>query len=180
MPMNIIYRVNAGQIPKSHWVQQPEQGGRIIGEACHFIDTISFLCGALPVEVFAHSVSSANLELSNNDNVTINLKFSDGSIGTIVYTSAGDSSMPKEYCEIFCEGKSATMNNFKTVELFRGGKSKILKFDGDKGIRNEINETIIAVSAGKQMPITSEEIIAVTKTTFLAVDSIKTGKSYRI
>lgn len=180
MPMNMIYRVNAGQIPKNHWVQQPEQGGRIIGEACHFIDTLSFLCNSLPVEVFAQSVSSPSSELSNNDNVSINIKFADGSIGTIIYTSAGDSSLPKEYCEVFCEGKSATMNNFKEVILYRNSKSKILKFDGDKGIRKEIKFVVDAIKNGTQMPITPEELFATTKTTFLAIESLKSNKPLRI
>lgn len=180
MPMNMIYRVNAGQIPKNHWVQQPEQGGRIIGEACHFIDTLSFLCNSLPVEVFAQSVSSPSSELSNNDNVSINIKFADGSIGTIIYSSAGDSSLPKEYCEVFSEGKSATMNNFKEVILYRNNRSKILKLDGDKGIRNEIKLVVDAIKNGTQMPISPEELFATTKTTFLAIESLKSNKPLRI
>lgn len=180
MPMNITYRVNAGQIPKTHWVQFPEQGGRIIGEVCHFIDTLTFLIGSLPVEVYAKSVSSTSPDLSCADNVSIMLSYSDGSIGTIIYSSAGDSSMSKEYCEVFCEGKSAIMNNFKTVQLFRGGKVKTMQFDGSKGIDNEINNTINAIREGKPMLITPEEIFSTTLATIFAVQSIKTGQLFRI
>jgi hypothetical protein len=88
----------------------------------------------------------------------------------------GDSSMPKEYFEVFCEGKSAIMDNFKTVKLFRGGKESSYKFDGDKGIENEINEVIKAVKTGKPMPININSIIATTKATFAAVESLKTGE----
>jgi predicted dehydrogenase len=180
MPLNMIYRVNAGQIPKNHWVQQPEQGGRIIGEACHFVDTLTFICGALPTEIYAQSVSSVFAELANNDNVNLNLKFADGSIGTIIYTSGGDSSMPKEYFECFGEGKSAVMNNFKEVLLFRGGKSKSIKFDGEKGIRNEIRLTVEAVKKGLPMPISPEELFSATKATFLSIESIKSGNKYSL
>ncbi len=175
-PMNMIYRVNAGAIPKDHWVQLPENGGRIIGEVCHFIDTMSFISSSLPKEVFAISTSTSRTDFSNFDNVSINIKFLDGSVGTIIYSSMGDSSMPKEYFEVFCEGKSAIMDNFKTVKLFRGGKESSYKFDGDKGIENEINEVIKAVKTGKPMPININSIIATTKATFAAVESLKTGE----
>ena len=175
----MIYRVNAGQIPKNHWVQMPEHGGRIIGEACHFIDTLTFLCDSLPIEIYAQSTSPASSEIANFDNVTINLKFADGSIGTIIYTSAGDSSMPKEYCEIFSEGKSAIMDNFSSISLFRAGKIKQMKFDGEKGIKNEIKQTMQSIQNGTQMPIKPDEIFATTRATFFAIDSIKTGKAIK-
>ncbi|OGU58503.1 MAG: hypothetical protein A2X64_01270 [Ignavibacteria bacterium GWF2_33_9] len=180
MPLNMIYRVNAGQIPKNHWVHLPEQGGRIIGEVCHFVDTLTFLAGSLPVEVFAFSSSAANQEISNFDNVSINLKFADGSIGTIIYTSTGDSGLPKEYCEVYAEGKTAIMNNFSSVQLFRAGKEKVLKFDGEKGIKNEIAKTCEAAKNGKNMPISPEEIFTTTRATFLAIESLKKGEPYKV
>lgn len=175
-PMNIIYRVNAGYIPKSSWIQQAEHGGRIIGEVCHFIDTLLFLTKAKPIEVFAYNVSSMQSDFSNNDNLSIVIKFSDGSVGTIIYTSAGDSSLPKEYCEIYCQGKVAIMDNFTKVYFYVGGKKRELKFDGEKGIKREIKTVIEAKKLGKEMPISFDEIYSTTKATFLILDSLKQGK----
>ncbi|MGB9701403.1 MAG: bi-domain-containing oxidoreductase [Candidatus Kapaibacteriota bacterium] len=175
-PMNIIYRVNAGFIPKSSWIQQPEQGGRIIGEVCHFIDTLIFLTKSKPAELYAYNISSSQTELSNNDNLSIIIKFADGSVGTIIYTSAGDSSLPKEYCEIFCQSKVAIMDNFTKVRFYQGGKVKEMNFDGEKGIKREVQTVIQAKKLGKQMPIPFEDIYITTKATFLILDSLKQGK----
>jgi len=175
-PMNIIYRVNAGLLPKDHWVQLPENGGRIIGEVCHFIDTINYLTESLPTSVFAYSASTHKTEYSNFDNVSIVIKYLDGSIGTIVYSSMGDNAMPKEYCEIFCESKSAIMDNFKTVKFYRAGKEYSHSFDGDKGIKTEIEEVIKSLKNGEPFPIEFNSIVATTKTTFAAVESLKIGE----
>ncbi len=178
--MTIIYRVNAGFIPKTHWVQFKEQGGRIIGEVCHFIDTMVFLTKAKPVRIYAECTSSTNNDVINEDNVSINIKFSDGSIGTILYFANGDSSVAKEYCEVYCERSTAIMNNFESVSLFKAGKSKIVKSDGKKGIEEEVLQTISSIKKGKNMPIEFDELIAVTKATFAAVDSLKSGNIVQI
>lgn len=179
-PMNIIYRVNAGLLPKDHWVQLPENGGRIIGEVCHFIDTMNYLTESLPASVFAYSASTHKTDYSNFDNISIVVKYLDGSIGTIVYSSMGDSAMPKEYCEIFCEGKSAIMDNFRLVKFYRAGKEYTHSFDGDKGIRTEIEEVIESLRNGKPFPIEFNSIVATTKTTFAAVESLKIGEPIEI
>ena len=87
--MNI--RVNAGFIPKEHWVQQKEiGGGRIIGEICHFIDLMQFFTGADPIRVFAESINSTNERHVNDDNISIVIKFNDGSVGNINYVANGE------------------------------------------------------------------------------------------
>lgn len=176
-PMNIIYRVNAGLLPKDHWVQLPENGGRIIGEVCHFIDTMNYITESLPTNVFAYSASTNKNEYSNMDNVSIVIKYRDGSIGTVIYSSMGDTAMSKEYCEIYCEGKSAIMDNFKTVKFYRAGKEYIHNYDGDKGIKAEINEVIESLRKDKPFPIPFHSIVATTKATFAAVESLKIGKA---
>ncbi len=170
-PLAITYRVNAGFIPNTVWVCQPEQGGRIIGEVCHFIDCMVYLTNAIPVKVYAQSVSSNNTKALNQDNVSIQIKFSDGSIGTVHYFSNGDSSYPKEYCECFAEQSIAIMNNFTSLELTRGGKTKKMNFDGKKGHKEEVEATINAIKQGKEMPIPFSDIYSITKATFLAVDN---------
>lgn len=175
-PMNIIYRVNAGLLPKDHWVQLPENGGRVVGEVCHFIDTMNYLTESLPTSVFAYSASTHKTDYSNFDNLAIVLKYLDGSVGTVVYSSMGDSAMPKEYCEIYCEGKSAIMDNFKTVKFYRAGKEYVHNYDGDKGIKSEIEEVIDCLQKGKSFPISFNSIVATTKATFAAIESLKIGK----
>ncbi len=179
-PMYISYRVNAGFIPKSHWTQAPGQGGRIIGEACHFIDTMAFLTGALPVSVYAEAFSASNAEATNHDNVAITIKFSDGSIGVVHYLACGDSSVPKELCEVHCERSSAVMNNFSTVTLHRAGKTKTLNFNGKKGIAEEVAATIEAFKNGGGMPVPFEVLHAVTLATFAANESLGSGIPVRL
>ena len=174
-PMTMLYRVNAGAIPRTSWIQDPAQGGRIIGEGCHFIDCMAYICGALPVSVFAETVSAPNREVLNHDLVTITVKFADGSIGTLHYFANGDGSVGKEYCEAYCENSTAIMDNFTKLHLHRGKKLKTLTFDGAKGHKEEIAATLAAVKSGKPMPISYDEIRGVTLATFAAEESLSTG-----
>jgi len=178
--MLMNYRVNAGFIPKSHWIYEPSQGGRIIGEVCHFIDTMCYLTNSLPVRVFAQAISSDNSAVENYDNVILNIKFADGSIGTISYLANGDGSLDKEYFEVHCERKSAVMNNFDSVELYANGKKQSLKFDGKKGIIEEVEMTINSIMNRKNSPIDADTLFAVTRATFLSIESLKTGQSIEI
>ncbi|MFC2130912.1 Gfo/Idh/MocA family oxidoreductase, partial [Bacteroidota bacterium] len=174
-PMSILYRVNAGYIPKGHWAQRPEQGGRIIGEGCHFIDCMVYLTGALPVSIYAVTLSAADNEMKNRDNVVITIKFSDGSVGTVQYLANGDKGLAKEYCEAFCEGSTAIMNDFRTLELYRNAKLTKKTYDGRKGHREEVIAVIDAIKQGKGMPISYEVLRAVTMATFAAEESMDDG-----
>lgn len=177
-PMAINYRVNAGYIPKDHWIHS--QGGRIIGEVCHFIDCMIFLTSSLPARVFAETISSSGHGYTNRDTTNIMLKFSDGSIGTISYLANGGASMPKEFCEVFCEGVSAVMNDFRIVEIFRKAGSKKYNFDGSKGHKEEVLETIKSLREGTNMPIPYNEISHNTLTTFAILDSLETGNTVEL
>ena len=92
--MIVHYRVNAGYLPLNHWTQDLEQGGgRIIGEACHFIDLITFLVGDPPLAVSTSGLPDT--QRYREDNVLITLQFPDGSIGTVSYLANGDKAYPK-------------------------------------------------------------------------------------
>jgi polar amino acid transport system substrate-binding protein len=179
-PMSILYRVNAGAVPLQSWVQSPEQGGRIIGEVCHFIDCMVFLTGSLPVRVFAEAVSSANVQTHRHDTVSISLKFADGSIGTVLYFANGDSSIPKEYCEVFSGGKTAQMHNFERCSFASGKKTSEKTFDGTKGHKEEIHAFVQAIMQGTASPIPYEQIRAVTLATFAAEESLSSGDMVRL
>ena len=105
----------------------------------------------------------------------ITIKFADGSVGVLEYFANGDPAVAKEFCQVFCENKVAVMNNFKTVELTLGKKTKTLNFDGSKGQREEVAATIEAIKSGKEMPISYKQIRGVTLATFAAEESMATG-----
>ena len=178
LPLVMHYRVNAGSIPKDIWLQDPDVGGgRMVGEGCHFIDFMSYVCGAPVVKVQAMCIATANGAETPEDSTSINLQFADGSVGTLEYVALGDTTLPKEWCEIHGEGSTATMDNFcKTVCSGKLGKRK-LKGKQQKGFAEELAATVAAVKDGKPMPITFEEILNVTKTTFAALKALKSGQT---
>lgn len=170
------FRVNAGFIPKDNWYQAEEQGGRIIGEGGHFIDTMQFLTDAFPVQVFAVAAADPGNRY-NQDNVNLTITFSDGSIGTISYVANGATSLEKEYLEVFGEGKSAVMNNFKRVDFYRGRKSWKKKFSGEKGHAAEMDAVAKALKGGKPAPIAADSLLATSYATLAAVESLMQKRS---
>lgn len=116
-PKSIIMTVNAGQIPSDHWAQDPMQGGgRIIGEACHFIDLAHHLVGAKCVHSYALATEQPKSDNKLFDTATINLSFSDGSTATIHYLANGHKSFSKERIEVFTNGRILRLDNFRTIE----------------------------------------------------------------
>lgn len=176
-PLVMMYRVNAGFIPVENWIQAESQGGRIIGEGCHFIDCMQFLTGARPTSVYAAAIGSQNAQVRNADSVSITIRFSDGSVGTLLYLANGDPSIPKEFMEVHGAGRSAIMDNFRQVTLARGRKSKVEKLDGDKGHAEEVQQTLAAMKEGKPMPISFESLYDTTRVTFAALESLATGQA---
>src|ERR1700731_3502400 len=145
-PLALHYRVNAGFIPADHWLNDPEQGGgRVIGEVCHFVDFLTFLVGAAPIEVEAHSL--ANPGKYSNDNVISSLRFADGSQGTISYLANGDKSYSKERVEVFGGGAVAVLEDFRRLELVGGGRKQVFRslLRQDKGHRAEWETFVAAV-----------------------------------
>ncbi|HUM27095.1 MAG TPA: bi-domain-containing oxidoreductase [Anaerolineales bacterium] len=178
-PKHLHYRVNAGFIPANHWTQDEAiGGGRIIGEACHFIDTLTFLVGALPVKVSAQALP--NNGKYREDNVSMTFTFADGSIGVVDYLANGDKSMPKERLEVFCGGMVAVLDDYVSLNVVKDGKRKEEKGAQDKGWRGEMAAFAEAVQGKGEVPIPYGQIIAVTKSTFAAVESIRSGNPVEI
>ena len=173
------YRVNAGYIPLNHWTQDPILGGgRIIGEACHFIDLITFLVGAAPVKVSAHALTDNGKY--REDNVSMTFTFPDGSIGVVDYLANGDKSFPKERLEVFCEGKIAILDDYVKLETIENGRRKTEGGAQDKGWRSEMSVFAGAIKSGVGAPIPYEQLIGVTKSTFAAVESLRTQSSVKV
>ena len=170
-PFFIHYRVNAGYLPLGHWTQDPEQGGgRIIGEACHFVDFLTFLTGSAPVSVSAFALPDNGKY--RQDNVTMTFTFADGSIGVVDYLANGDRSVSKERVEVFSAGKVAVLDDFRTLELVQDGKRKVARGAQDKGWSNEWKAFALAIREGGQPPILYEHLFGVTQATFAAVESL--------
>jgi predicted dehydrogenase len=175
-PMAMIYRVNAGAIPADNWIQDPAiGGGRIVGEGCHFIDFLTFLCGALPVSVHAAAIPDPQ---GLNDTVSINLSFADGSIGTVCYFANGSKELPKEYVEVYQAGRTGVLRDFKALELFNSGKPSGRKLlNQDKGQRDMVREFLARVRDGGKPPISLPEIVAVTRASFAVRHSLATRQA---
>jgi predicted dehydrogenase len=176
-PLVMNYRVNAGFFPSSHWIQDPEQGGgRIIGEACHFIDLMTFLCGSDPVQVFATAIPDVGRY--RFDNAILQLTFANGSAGVITYVANGSNSFPKERLEVFAQGRVAVLDNFRKLELISSdGKKKVKSaFSADKGHRAEWKALVDAVLNGRPSPIPFSQIVSTTLATFRLMDSLQSGK----
>jgi predicted dehydrogenase/threonine dehydrogenase-like Zn-dependent dehydrogenase len=166
-PLALHYRVNAGFLPADHWLNDPQQGGgRILGEVCHFVDFLSFLTGAPPVEVEARSLPNPGRYC--NDNVLCSLRFADGSQGTISYLANGDKSYSKERIEVFGGGSVAVLQDFRRLELVRGGKKRVFRslLRQDKGHRGEWEAFVKAIQAGAESPIPFREIVSTMLATF--------------
>lgn len=178
-PMHIHYRVNAGPIPLNHWTQDPNiGGGRIIGEGCHFVDFITFLVGAAPVSVSAYALPDHGKY--REDNVSMTFTFPDGSIGVVDYLANGDKSFPKERVEVFCGGQIAVLDDFVSLTTVKDGKKKEASGAQNKGWVDEWKVFATTIREGGEPPIPYEQLIGVTKATFAAVESIKSGQPVRI
>jgi predicted dehydrogenase/threonine dehydrogenase-like Zn-dependent dehydrogenase len=166
------YRVNAGYIPLNHWTQDPALGGgRIIGEACHFIDLITFLVGASPVSVSAHALPNAGKY--REDNVSMTFTFLDGSIGVVDYLANGDKSFPKERLEVFCEGMIAVLDDYVSLTTIKDGRKNVQSGAQDKGWKAEMTAFAKSIREGTEPPIPYEQLIGVTKSTFAVVEAIR-------
>ena len=159
-PCSFVMTVNAGMIPSDHWTHEPELGGgRIVGEACHFIDLLRFLA-ASPVQ----SWEKIEMDSANKDTVTLNLVFEDGSIGSIHYFANGHKSFPKERLEIFSSGSVLQLDNFRTLRGFGWpGFTKINLWKQDKGQAACAQAFARAIRSGTCNPIPIDEILEVSQ-----------------
>jgi polar amino acid transport system substrate-binding protein len=175
-PLSVIYRVNAGAIPPEHWTQDLEEGGgRVIGEVCHFVDLLQFLCGAKPIQVYALAGGKPEGNLVE-DNVTISIAFEDGSIGTIAYFSTGDKVIPKEYIEVYGAGKTFIIDDFRRARYASGGNVKTIRDRGqDRGQAGTLSAFVDQILGERPVPVPFDELVYTTLATFRVLDSIRTG-----
>lgn len=179
-PLVINYRVHAGFVPKTHWIHEASQGGRIIGEGCHFVDCMTFLTGSRPKTVFARALESRNVQAGIFDNVDAVITFDDGSVGNLLYLANGDSSVPKEYCEVYSGGRTAILENFDKVTYFANSRKRTRSYNGGKGHLEEMKDFVEVVRGQKEPSLTFESIYWTTRTTFDILKSLKDESVVRI
>lgn len=175
-PKMLVLRVNAGALPPESWLNTAEEGGgRILGEACHFVDLARMLVGA-PIR----SVQADAAAVSHGacDDLTITLSFSDGSLATIVYTAQGDSSFSKERFECFAGGTAVVIDNFLSLSVTENGRTKVEKatMGQDKGHRAELEAFVGAVTTGGPAPVDEAELVETSRATIAILDSLREGR----
>ena len=159
-PKSLVMTVNAGMIPVEHWTQDPEVGGgRIVGEACHFIDLLRFLTGS---RIASHHVTK--MDSQSGDSVTISLRFDDGSMGVVHYLANGSKAFPKERLEVFAAGRVLQLDNFRKLKGFGWpGFGKMNLWRQDKGQKACAVAFIKAIAQGGPAPIPFDEIVEVAR-----------------
>jgi predicted dehydrogenase/threonine dehydrogenase-like Zn-dependent dehydrogenase len=180
-PMSINYRINAGIIPLSVWIQDPlVGGGRIIGEVCHFIDTCSFLAGSRVVSVMANVVRSSDTSIPQEDNINILLNYANGCTAHIGYFAYGNKQLPKEFIEVFAHDTAMQLHDFRKLITFHGRKkTKLASSNQDKGFRTEF----AAFSEGirkHEPPIGYESLFNTSMTTFAILKAVISGSSVQV
>lgn len=173
-PMNVIATMNAGFIPANVWVHDMKVGGgRIIGEACHYIDLITFLAGSKVKSVCMNAMGENPEE--NTDNASILLKYENGSTGVINYFANGSKAYSKERVEVFSQERTLIMDNFRKTEGFGTKGFSKLKTSIDKGHKAQFTRLVQRTKQGGETLIPLDEIINTTQASFAAVESLKKG-----
>lgn len=169
-PLLLTYRVSAGSLPSSHWYHDRVQGGRLLGEVCHFIDTCSAIVDEEIVSVYAVSADDTELALAHD--LTVTVQFRDRSIATIVYASGGHSSTEKERLEVLGRGHTAVISDFRTTTI----DGKAARSSGqDKGHRAELEFFRRTIRLGRDDVAHTIGAIATMRACFAAIESLETG-----
>jgi predicted dehydrogenase/threonine dehydrogenase-like Zn-dependent dehydrogenase len=172
--VNLVATMNAGFIPNDVWVQDMQVGGgRIIGEACHFIDLMIYLTGSKVKQVFMSGLGKNPLE--STDNAIITLKFENGSQGVINYFSNGNKEYQKERIEAFFQGKTLIMDNFRSLLGYGCKGFSSMKGRIDKGHKYQFSQLLKGIKEGGDPIIPFDEIVNATKTSFAALKSLQEG-----
>jgi predicted dehydrogenase len=180
-PLIANYRISAGRISPSAWVHDLEQGGgRILGELCHFLDSLVYLAGAPVRAVAAAAADDPSLPVQARDNVVVSLTFGDGSVGTLTYAASGAASVPKERLEVFAGARTAILDDYRSLELHgtEGLRTEVSRTQ-DKGHNEEIRAFLEAVESGVP-PVALEETENVSLAALAVVESLQTGATVRV
>jgi len=174
-PLIMSYRVNAGYLPPTHWTQDPEEGGRLLGEGCHFIDLLYFLAGSPAVS--ATTFCQPDLGRYSRDNFVTTLEFANGTIGTVTYVAAGHRDAGKERLEVFGGGMTAALDDFRRLKIHsaRGPIRRVARLRQDKGHRGEWEALAKFLQGHGPEPMSFQSVVESTTATLAAQESLLTG-----
>ena len=174
-PLSILYRVNVPTLPREHWTLDSEQGhGRIVGEACHFIDFVQFLTQSLPLRVQAWPLSQS--AESVDDSFEARIEMEDGSSVHLSYLSTGASTLAKERIELHGDGRTVVVDDFKRCAFLDSHRTRTLRLiRQDKGHEAELRAFVQAVRQGGSNPIRFASLVATTLATLKIRESLRTG-----
>jgi predicted dehydrogenase len=175
------YRVSAGRLEVGHWTHDlDEGGGRILGELCHFVDSLRFLGGADIEVVHATGYGAQKAPIQARDSVGVNLTFTDGSIGTILYVADGSPAVPKERVEAYRANRTGILDDYRRLELLGPRRRQSVRSRRrDKGHNQEVNAFLRAIEGGEP-PIALEEVANVSLATLAVVESMRTACPVRL
>jgi predicted dehydrogenase/threonine dehydrogenase-like Zn-dependent dehydrogenase len=175
------YRVSAGRLETDHWTHDlDEGGGRILGEVCHFVDSLRFLTGADVEDVHATAYGAPDLPVQARDRVAVILTFSDGSIGTILYVADGSPAVPKERIEAYTVDRTGILDDYRSLDLFGPtGKRTSRPRQQDKGHQQEVEAFLRGIEHGVP-PVALDEIANVSLATLAVVESLRTSRPVRL
>src|SRR2546423_20021 len=166
-----LYRVSAGALPPEHWTHDLEHGGgRLLGEGCHFVDSLAFLAGSPITGVFASGYGAPSAAVQARDNVIVSLTFANGSTGSIAYVAEGSGKIGKERVEVFAGFRTAILDDYRTLELAGTTIERVAERTQDKGHNAEIAAFVAGLSSGEP-PTPLDEIANVSLATLAIVES---------
>jgi predicted dehydrogenase len=179
-PKSATYRVMAGKLDPAHWyANYAESGGRVLGEACHFLDYFCFVFTSKPVRVFAQTTWPTTGRLPFPDSVTAQVEFADGSSGQLIYSAEGDSSFPKETFTVFGAGTVAEITNFQELVIHRNRKTQKLSY-ASKGHAEQMLAWADFLRGTREHPLPYEQSRTSMLLTFAVLESIQQARAVDI
>ena len=177
-PKAVQIRVNAGSLPSDHWLLDPAEGGRLLGEGCHFVDWANFTVGAPPETAHARAIGTQ----AGEQDWSLRLTYGDGSVADILYVSTGDGGAGKERYEVHAGGTSAILEDYRRLTIWCGGGKTQRRawLKADKGHKAHWTAFWSAVRAGSPAPVALDEILASMRATLAARESLRSGRAERV
>jgi hypothetical protein len=176
-PKSASFRVSPGKLDPHHWyANYQESGGRVLGEACHFLDYFCFLFGSDPVRVLAQTTWPASGRLPFPDSVTAQVEFADGSCGQLIYSAEGDSSWPKEKLTVFGAGMVAEITNFQELLVHQNRKRKSHSYTS-KGHAEQMAAWLALLRGQAEHPLPYQESRQSLLLTFAVLESIQQARA---
>lgn len=177
-PLQVYYRMSAGPLPADHWVHGPEGGGRIVGEACHIFDLFVFLTGAQASEITSHGISPRTAAARARENFTATIRFADGSVCSLLYSALGGKELPKEYAEVYADGASFVLDDYRALTVYGRRAAGIPKGRQDKGHRAELEAFHEQITGHAPVDMSIEELVSAARIS-LVIDRQVLGVSSR-